>query len=416
MNVLSLFDGISCGQLALQRAGIKVTNYFASEKDKYAIQVAKKNFPNTIHLGDVTQLNGYTLPKIDILIGGSPCQSFSFAGKQNGMSTLCNLEVHTLEHYLQLKAQGYQFEGESYLFWEYMRLLHEVKPTYFLLENVPMSKHWQRILSQTIGIAPIQINSALVSAQHRRRLYWTNIGATQAGLFNELACGIPQPIDKNIYLKDILEPTVDAKFFLSKKMISYLDEKSNKPANINGKAPTFTAGAHSGGLHSQMCTIEDTPPIKGLKSVYAKSNSLTASMHKGAGSDGTTLVEVESSNNLILLGGIKANQLVTGMYKDFAQGQRIYSPNGKSVGLSAEGGGLGAKTGLYEVQNKIRRLTPIECERLQTLPDNYTQGVSNTQRYKQCGNGWTVDVIAHIFSFLPKPILPQKRNKKQLHS
>ena len=140
MNVLSLFDGCSGGQQALERCGIVVDNYFASEIDKYAIQVTMANYPNTIQLGSVVNVDGHKLPKIDLLIGGSPCQSFSFAGKRKGMSTKCETEILTLEHYLKLKADGFEFEGQSYLFWEYMRLLNECKPTYFLLENVEMGE------------------------------------------------------------------------------------------------------------------------------------------------------------------------------------------------------------------------------------------------------------------------------------
>ena len=170
MNVLSLFDGISCGQVALQRAGIKVDNYYASEVNKYAMQVTMKNYPNTIQLGDVSNVKGSELPEIDLLMGGSPCQGFSFAGKQ------------------------LNFEDErSKLFFEFVRLLEEVKPKYFLLENVKMKKEYQDIISHYLGVEPIEINSALVSAQNRVRLYWTNIE------------GIKQPEDKRIYLKDILD-------------------------------------------------------------------------------------------------------------------------------------------------------------------------------------------------------------------
>lgn len=148
MNVLSLFDGMSCGQQALERSGFVVDNYFASEIDKYAIAVTQHNYPNTIQLGSVVDINGYSLPKIDFLCGGSPCQSFSFAGKRKGMSTKCETEILTLDHYLELKSQNFEFEGQSYLFWEYMRLLNEVKPKYFLLENVIMGEKWEKVLSK----------------------------------------------------------------------------------------------------------------------------------------------------------------------------------------------------------------------------------------------------------------------------
>ena len=161
MNVLSLFDGMSCGQQALERCGFKVDNYFASEIDKYAIKVTMANYPNTIQLGSVVDVNGYDLPKIDLLIGGSPCQSFSFAGKRKGMSTKDEQEILTLEHYLQLKSEGYEFEGQSYLFWEYMRLLNELRSknpdVYFLLENVEMGEKWEKALCKAIGVNGIQL-------------------------------------------------------------------------------------------------------------------------------------------------------------------------------------------------------------------------------------------------------------------
>ena len=174
MKVLSLFDGMSCGQLALQRIGASVDSYYASEIDKYAIQIAKKNFPNTVHLGDVRNIKDITFPSsekpwIDLLIGGSPCQGFSFAGKH------LNFE-----------------DPRSKLFFEFVRILKLTTPKYFLLENVVMAKSSQQVISQYLGVEPIEINSSLVSAQHRKRLYWTNIP-------------FEMPDDKKIYLKDILE-------------------------------------------------------------------------------------------------------------------------------------------------------------------------------------------------------------------
>ena len=178
MNILSLFDGMSCGQQALARAGIKVNKYYASEIDKHAIKVTQHNYPNTIQLGSVTEVDVADLEPIDLLIGGSPCQNFSFAGKRNGMTTSCNEEIYTLERYLELKAEGFEFEGESYLFWEYMRILTDIRKynpdVLFLLENVEMGAKWERVLSEAIGIYGVHINSALVSAQNRKRIYWTN--------------------------------------------------------------------------------------------------------------------------------------------------------------------------------------------------------------------------------------------------
>jgi len=151
MNVLSLFDGMSCGQIALGRADIKVDNYYASEIDKYAIQVTQKNYPNTVQLGDVTKINAKDLPKIDLLIGGSPCQSFSRSGNGTG------------------------FDGKSKLFFEFARILEETKPKYFLLENVSMKKEWENVITEILGVEPVMIDSKYFSAQKRQRLYWTNI-------------------------------------------------------------------------------------------------------------------------------------------------------------------------------------------------------------------------------------------------
>lgn len=212
ISVLSLFDGMSCGQQALARAGIKIDNYFSSEVDKYAMQVTRYNYPDTKFLGSVTDITIKPHSKTEIvindkyivnpnnliLIGGSPCQGFSFAGKQCGASTKCKIEVTSLEQYLELKRNNFEFEGQSYLFWEYIRIKTELEKynpnLLFLLENVKMTKKWQSMFDNAVGIKPTQINSSLVSAQNRVRLYWSNLADT-----------IPQPQDKKIYLKDIIE-------------------------------------------------------------------------------------------------------------------------------------------------------------------------------------------------------------------
>ena len=189
LNVLSLFDGISCGRLALERAGIPIEKYYASEICDYSIKIAKKNFPEIIEIGDVRNVEGENFKNIDIVIGGSPCQSFSFAGKMDGMATKDEkIDITSLEQYLDLKNKGFEFEGYSYLFWEYVRILKEVKPKYFLLENVKMAEKWKNVITDALGVEPIMINSELVSAQSRERLYWTNIP------------NIEQPEDKHIYI------------------------------------------------------------------------------------------------------------------------------------------------------------------------------------------------------------------------
>ena len=347
MNVLSLFDGMSCGQQALERTGIKVDNYFASEIDKYAIQVTMANYPNTTQLGSVVDVDGYSLPKIDILIGGSPCQSFSFAGKRKGMSTKDEQEILTLDHYLRLKSEGYEFEGQSYLFWEYMRLLNEVKPTYFLLENVMMGEKWEKVLSKAIGVNAIEINSALVSAQNRRRLYWTNIGMEASGFFGDLESIIEQPKDRKILLRDVLESEVDEKYFLSENSFIFDRIKNNHPF---------------------------TPRIPNK----------------------------DEKSNCLKIGGSGVDDLVvhntmprSGDPKKGGTGP-LSRTDGKTYCLDT------GNTNAVEIRgtSRIRRLTPIECERLQTVKNNYTNHVSDSQRYKMLGNGWTVEVITHIFKYI----------------
>lgn len=313
MNVLSLFDGISCGQIALERAGIKVDKYYASEICEYSIKITKKNYPSTIEIGDVREVTKEKIDsKIDLLIGGSPCQNFSFAGKMNGASTKDKVKIITLEQYLSFKEQGFEFDGYSYLFWEYVRLLKEIKPKYFLLENVKMSKEWQQVITNALGVEPIEINSELVSAQDRKRLYWTNIS------------GIHHPKDKNIYIDDILQYDIEHKIF-PKTRLDYTNYDTTK--------------------------VDKT-------------------IHKN------TATQIGNSRRF---------------------GNAVRS-NGKAFTLRRIN-----PNGIIDENYNIREYTPIEAERLQTLPDNYTliEGIKKTERYEAIGNGWTVDVIAHIFSFLP---------------
>ena len=248
MNVLSLFDGMSCGQIALNKLDIKYTKYYASEIDKFAIEISKKNYPNTIHLGDVKKIYKKDLPKIDLLIGGSPCQGFSMAGKQ------LNFE-----------------DPRSVLFFEYVRLLRELKPRYFLLENVKMKQEWEDTITNILDVNPVKINSDLFVQQNRPRVYWTNIPVEE----------LPE------------RPDWKGDF--------YQFRRTYYRKNQSGVCPCLTANMGTGGHNV---------PLKSM--------------------------------------------------------------------------------------NKADKLTPVECEKLQSVPDNYTDGVSNTQRYKMLGNGWTIDVIAHI--------------------
>jgi len=337
LNVFSPFDGISVAQQALKELRIK-GNYYASETDEYAISIAQRNHPKTVQLGDIRQIKGLwggkiaggnrviTTGKIDLMIGGSPCQDLSIAGKRKGLT------------------------GErSGLFWEYVRLLKEIKPRYFILENVAsMPQEAKDEISKALGVEPIMINASLVSAQNRKRLFWTNIP------------GVTQPKDRNIMLKDVLEDGVNE--------IYQLARGNNKGGIKVGKAPTMNASKYQ----------DNNKPVR------------IGTIGKGC------------------------------------QGDRIYSPDGKSINLSSTTGGKGGKTGLYAIPTKsktvrtapkgggikdrhnwenitdVRKLTPVECERLQCLPDGYTAGVSNNQRYKALGNAFNKEVVKHIISFIPK--------------
>lgn len=356
MRVLSLFDGISCGMLALERAGIPVEKYDAFEIDKYAIAVSEKNYPNIVHHGDVfegdfTQFKGY-----DLLLGGSPCTYWSIAKK--GRETT---------------SDGMGFK----LFMEYVRALHESECKYFLYENnYSIHQNIKDEISKYLGVQPIMINSALVSGQNRKRCYWTNIP------------NVTQPDDKGIMLADILEnglPWQDKSYCMTARYQGAIF--SNTLERKQRTMIAVTVGAAQRGRYTQ-----------------------TGNRNKKAEGGTEQHIEIRSDNKSNCLTTVQKDTLVctpvrVGQYGKGGQGQRIYSVRGKSVTLSANGGGQGAKTGLYKIDLPdgdyiIRKLTPIEAERLQTSPDNYTAGISNTQRYKCIGNGWTVDVIAHILGGL----------------
>lgn len=313
MNVLSLFDGMSCGQIALNRAGIKYENYFASEIDKYAIKVTQNNYPNTKQLGDVTKIDVSKLPKIDLLIGGSPCQGFSLAGK------MLNFD-----------------DERSKLFFEYLRILKDIRKqnpsVKFLLENVKMKQEWKNIIDDLLGVKGVFINSNLVSAQNRPRWYWTNISE------------INQPEDQNIFLEDILQDKVPEKYYIKEGRLEWLKKfgeikiKNGYVAFNPDKVKCLTARGEPSRNTAYILQWPRGYNDGGVKSINGKTPSLTRSGWE--------------HNNLLLVKGF------------------------------------------------VRKLTPIECEMLQTVPDNYTSIVSDAQRYKMLGNGWTVDVIVHIFQGL----------------
>nr|DAH89318.1 MAG TPA: Cytosine specific methyltransferase [Caudoviricetes sp.] len=361
LNVLSLFDGCGTGLLALKRAGIPVAHYYASEVDKYAIQIAKNNHPEIEHIGDVKQVWARNLPKIDLLIGGSPCQDLSVA-KQNRQG---------------LKGQ------RSGLFWHYVRLLRTTKSRWFLLENVAsMSQADRDQITKILGAEPILINSALVSAQQRKRLYWTNIP------------NITQPEDRGILFKDVLDsgiPTedkahcIDANYWktLGKSVLDNTHARNSRPR-------VFEA------LYSPYDQIIRTDKSAALGTGCAHFGNRTGQVVLGNLYNGT--IHLEKSGTLGTGRGLttKTSQCVIARATDFPF--KTYTVKDKQVILKKTAYKIDLPDGNYT----IRKLTPTECERLQTLPDGYTEGVSNTQRYKMLGNGWTADVIAHIFSFIPK--------------
>jgi DNA-cytosine methyltransferase len=293
IKVLSLFDGISCGQVALERAGIEVDKYFASEINESAIKITQNNYPKTIQLGNVESMNLKELPKIDLLIGGSPCQSLSSSNV-----------------WLKDGEYGVNGEGKSRLFWEYVKALLTIKPTYFFFENVASMRNIDRgIITEQLGVKPVMINSFQFSGQRRRRYYWTNIPFE-----------IKDKRYVNTTMQDILESKVEDKYYLKQGTLDCIMRPASK-------------GWKSGKMEID---LQIARPI-------------TASCWKIHRADTDNYITTE------------------------------YKP---------------------EDRTNVRRLIPLECERLQTLPDNYTEGISDKDRYEAVGNGWTVDVIAYIFSFI----------------
>lgn len=347
---------MSCGQIALNRCGIEYNNYYASEIDKHAIKVTQHNYPNTIQLGDVTKIDCSMLPEIDLLIGGSPCQGFSFAGKQ------LNFE-----------------DVRSKLFFEYVRILEECKPKYFLLENVKMKKEYQDIISDHLGVEPININSNLVSAQNRNRLYWTNIP------------NISMPEDKNILLKDILE---DGIVDMDKSYC--IDTNYSKGDNLH---------QYFEKSRCQLVFIKHVPHDYIKEKIVLSDKYPTLCAQDPSSKHKIYVVEEIKNGDRYYWKEESINKFANEEYirKDY---YKIESLEGKVQCLMAEFGlnhpkilVLLKENGMLE-RMTFRKLTPIECERLQTVPDNYTSIVSNNQRYKMIGNGWTVDVICHIFNHM----------------
>ena len=469
MNVLSLFDGMSCGRIALDQLGIKVDNYYACEIDKYAMQVSQANYPEIIQLGDVCDVKSKDLPKIDLILAGSPCQGFSFAGKQLAFD-----------------------DPRSALFFEFIRLLKECKPKYFLLENVRMKKEYLQVISEQVsacypeipfGIEPTMICSSLVSAQSRKRYYWTNIP------------NVTQPEQKGIVLRDILETRVNQDSFSD---MNTQDNKAYKPIKVGMNVEEVKVRKHEVDIPGlQQCILDHYDKCGKNKQQIAEEledkYSTVEHYFRKLGSDFFSIPSEEHWLQLKDILGIKTDtfdaQIMEFEYRDgvYETKQRVYSENGKSPTLTAgnkeqyietsdkpmqvgiatdinghdilkrvysedgksptvntcQGGNREPKVlaGAYRARsidkdgNRVswkevkpkqmlelrrdeksntvtsvqkdnvltqdevywRKLTPLECERLQTVPDNYTDHVSNSQRFKMLGNGWTIEVIKHIF-------------------
>ena len=371
MNVISLFDGMSCGRIALERCGFDVSNYWASEVDKYAMKVAKANYPDTVHIGDVRDVIWPELfegAPIDLLIGGSPCQGFSWAGKRLNFD-----------------------DPRSKLFFEFVRVLKESKPKWFLLENVNMKQEFQDIISEHLGVKPVRINSNLVSAQNRDRLYWTNIPVRS------------MPENRRIVLKDILEDgfvdrekshCIDANYFKGGNLKSYFEKRRRQlvfdiesdencsglvlagEADLKGhgynrrvyapegKAPSLCA-ASGGNLEPKVLLNPASIVGRRIKDGVRKDNDKDVPI--------TQCLEVHEVDKSRCLSTVEKDTLLSPL------------PEGRYEDAYSD-----------DMRLMWRKLTVTECERLQTVPDGYTAHVSNTQRYKMLGNGWTVDVICHL--------------------
>lgn len=370
MNVLSLFDGCSGGQLALERAGIDVENYFACEIDKYAITVTQANFPNTFQWGDVTKIKVPTKGSIDLMMGGSPCQGFSFAGHQLNFD-----------------------DPRSKLFFDFVRIRDECLPKYVLLENVRMAKKSQDIISKYMGFEPQALNSSKVSAQNRYRLYW--FGKLVGDKYEQIP--IPPMIDKGITMQDILEDGYATDEMTSNGKSHCLTARYNGAVwwnSIERKQRTMVLKENPTMSKDGLIRV-GTADLKGhdsIKRVYAQEGKApTLTTMQGGHREPKVAVGRIVNRRLDEHGTRKDNQLDLPFTR-----QLEVRDDEKSNCLTTV-----QKDNVLVSKDMWRKLTPLECERLQTLPDNYTNHVSNSQRYKMIGNGWTVDVIAHILKAIP---------------
>ena len=394
---LSLFDGMSCLQIAAKELGISPDKYYASEIDQHAIKQTQLNFPDTIQLGSVTEWKTWDIDwsKVSLIGAGSPCQGFSFAGKQLAFD-----------------------DPRSVLFFVFIDILNHARKfnpnVKFLLENVDMKREHMNVINNYCGLFAVNINSNRVSAQNRNRWYWSNIRTKHVGLFGETHTDIPQPKDRGILLKDILEKEVPEKYYLSDKMHSWLQSHSDKkqsegcgfkfePKNEEGKSNPINQRVYKMGIDDNFIVAmrgREKAVLTPKRTEYGK--SIRKAYEAGTITEqrkNIQQLEPRTDGKTNTLTSVQKDNLVMCLNESNSQSQRVQLNADKSVCISGEGGGGGAKTGLYKFENRIRRLTPTECARLQTIPDWYKWGCSDTQQYRMLGNGWTVQVIAHILSF-----------------
>ena len=407
-NVFAAFDGHSGGQIALKVMGIKPVKYYASEVDKYAIQATMAVFPKTIQMGDIARWREWSInwSTIDLFIGGSPCQGFSMAGKMAGTAAVLNGEkivVDSREKYLELKLAGAEFLSQSYLFWEYILLLDHIKlvnPNIrFFLENVKMKKDFLDLITGAIGVDPIFINSALVSAQNRQRYYWCN-------------WGVEQPEDKGIVLADILEigpQEIQSEgwhewFNKNKELV--LKKKYSQIANNKEKAIPMTARQYASwnGNFVSIQRVATASDIKGHdynKRIYSP-NGKAPTLAAATGGNLEPKVSISagcSGRNPRIIRETKSGKalcLTANYFKGVDADSRPMVATPDAIGKEF-------KECLKNIH--YRKLTPRECGRLQTIPEDIldtllSAGISNSQLYKMFGNGWTIDVIAHIFTLM----------------
>ena len=409
LNVLSLFNGMSCGYIALSELGFEINKYYVSEVDKHANKIAELIYPDSIFLGDVRKIDVAQLETIDIVLAGFPCTDLSFAGKKSGL--ICE----GLDEYMELRNEYLKTNNEdlyfhngkfqqSILFYEFLRIWNEVKKinpaALFLVENVKMKQTEELKISKLLGMHPISINAKLVSAQSRDRLFWTNIANKPFGMFGDIYIDIPQPKDKGIFLKDILEEQVDEKYFLSEKIVQgFLKHKERHEKKGNGfgfepKDITKKAGCLTQKEGTRHCDN------------YIVTHNLQPLSGKGGGGKGH-LSKMDQKSYCLDTGNSQGLEFINRKnYVQWNDGNDNNSQQNRAFYLDGKHGILTTKKeNNIIIKSNIRRLTPREAGRLQSVPEPIldlmlNSGVSDTQLYRMFGNGWNIEVIKHILNFI----------------